>query len=218
MMHYSCKLDENVSNIWQDIVLTMFRDAQWHFVPVHSINLYLHYITFTSFTLHTDARNRTKISAFFDSDPPLPDCWCFSSICNAMAASSLTGTSLSECSKLRIESITCRSLTASLYCSSLKLWITQHAWHVTSTICRQTFRGYHGLLDCSSAFLAQWFHFTFVLPVVFSTFSFLNRFPLQLFFSSSLLSTPIFPIIGCFFLLNQPHYHRFFLFFSFLFT
>jgi len=36
--------------------------------------------------------------------------------------------------------------------------------------------------------------FTFVS--VFSDFSFLNRFSLQLFFSSSLLSTPIFPIIG----------------------
>jgi len=42
---------------------------------------------------------------------------------------------------------------------------------------------FHGLLDCSSAFFAQRFYFF----QFFSNFSFQNRFPLQLFFSSSLL-------------------------------
>jgi len=52
--------------------------------------------------------------------------------------------------------------------------------------------------------------FTFIS--VFSIFSFLNRFPLQLFlvpYSWLLLSTPLLV-----FLVNQPHYHCFFSFFS----
>ena len=52
--------------------------------------------------------------------------------------------------------------------------------------------------------------FTFVS--VFSDFSFLNRFPLQLFFSFSLLSTPISQSLVCF-VVNQSDYH--FFFFSF---
>jgi len=46
----------------------------------------------------------------------------------------------------------------------------------------------------------------------FSVFSFLNRFPLQLFLVPySYLSTPL---LVCF-LVNQPHYHRFFSVFRF---
>jgi len=60
---------------------------------------------------------------------------------------------------------------------------------------------FHWLLDCSSAFLAQQY---------FSVFSY--RFPLQLFFSSLLLSTPL---LVCF-SVNLPHYHRFLVFFVFI--
>jgi len=70
---------------------------------------------------------------------------------------------------------------------------------------------FHGLLDCSSAFLAQQFYFCFSF---FSIFGFLNRFPLQLFlvpYSYLLLSTPL---LVCF-LVTQPHYHHFFQFFIF---
>jgi len=56
--------------------------------------------------------------------------------------------------------------------------------------------------------------FTF-FSVFFSNFSFQNLFPLQLFFSSSLLSTPIFPII--FFSFGESYRGFSFLFFSFSF-
>ena len=57
--------------------------------------------------------------------------------------------------------------------------------------------------NCSSAVLAQRFYFCFSF---FSVFSFLNRFPLQLFLVLySYLSTLL---LVCF-SVNQPHYHRF---------
>ena len=70
---------------------------------------------------------------------------------------------------------------------------------------------FHGLLDCLSAFLAQRFYFCFS----FFRFHFSKSFSSSVVFSSLLLSTPIFHIIG--FLMNQPHYH-FFLFFSSFFS
>jgi len=52
-----------------------------------------------------------------------------------------------------------------------------------------------------------------LFSVFFSNFSFQNHFPVQLFFSSSLLSTPIFPHHFCL-LVNHADYRGFFFLFS----
>ena len=68
---------------------------------------------------------------------------------------------------------------------------------------------FHGLLDCSSAFLAQPFTFVSVFRFQFS-----KSFSSSVIFSSLLLSTPIYPLLVCF-LANQPHCHCFFVFINF---
>jgi len=55
----------------------------------------------------------------------------------------------------------------------------------------------------------------FIFVSVFFHFTFLNRLPLH-YVSFLLLSTPIYTLLLVCFLMNQPHYHRFFQFFVFV--